>query len=114
MLTETTKGAFEKAFAAIGVRAVGRLRIGNNDVFIADGFVSPAWINRGFLVRFGINPWSYPTGCYVTAWLSGAGHCGVASFNPGVDTADKMRARMTIVANLAEDGLRKLKLYGKR
>ena len=55
---------FETILSVAGIVPVARATIDGEDVFVADGFVSP--LKQETLKRFGVEPNEYPYGCYMT------------------------------------------------
>jgi hypothetical protein len=63
------KERIETMFRNAGLVPVLRERIGNYDLFIADGFSNPPHFR--FQHKFGIEPDQFPAGMHVTFWWIG-------------------------------------------
>ena len=91
-------GKLASALERGGVKPVDRVRIGRNDVFIADGFVPH--IRGKFFEDINIKPSDFPNGCFMTVWWTthkngrgGALFCK-PDHDPLLEQSFKQRARI--------------------
>lgn len=115
--TEQRKFDIERMFRAIGVQPVERTKIGNDEVFIADGFVPPKIIEAGFLKKFEINPGEFTFGVYLTLWWTERfrGMGSIAAFDafhdPGYSKDEKQQLRVNTAIHLAKKYFEKQKMH---
>ena len=101
------KDKVEAIFRAAGLKPEERERVGDYNVFLADGFSLPPHYK---VARFGVQPHDFPKGCYVTFWWAGRDeklHAGRplmfdALHNPGYDLETRKKARLTAALKDAE------------
>ncbi len=60
------KNGIESICRRVGLTPEKRMRVGDSDLFIADGRSSPP---HSYYRRFGVGPDDFPGGCYVTLWV---------------------------------------------
>jgi len=105
------KDEVEQSFRRGGTTPVLREKVGDYDVFIADGFSKPPHLR---LQRFGIEPDQYPGGAYCTIWWCGKDevlYLGRPIFFDATELTDPSRASRVRVAK--EDAERHIKMIGK-
>jgi hypothetical protein len=93
------KEQFERALDATSIKPVYRTKINGQELFIADGYVSPPQLK--YLSSFGVSatPEEYPSGCYATIWYSPrqiAGRCGTCVFDAMHDGGRSLEARLSM------------------
>lgn len=114
---EERKASIERIFSDVGVKPVHRTRINGEEVFIADGFVSPVVIDQGHLIRFGVNPGEFTFGCFLTLWWTeqhkGIGSVGVfdALHDPGYTPEEKKHMRIASIVELAKRDFKRRKMH---
>lgn len=105
------KDKLERMFRAGGLKPEERIREGDYDIFIGDGFSAPPHIGYG---RFGVDPSDFPFGCYVTFYWIGKDE-GLffgrplffdAFHDPNLDIASKKQARIAAAVADARRGLK--------
>lgn len=93
------------------IKPVDRQKIGQAEVFVADGFVPQPHYH---LKRFGVKPNEYPNGCYMTMWWTDQkpARGGAAFFEPDHDPlmmdSYKRKARVNSVLKAAAFDLRNM------
>jgi hypothetical protein len=114
---EERKREIEKAFSQVGINPVHRTTIDGNELYIADGFISPALINAGFLIKFSVNPGEFPFGCFLTMWWSDQ-HKGIGSIavfdamhDPGYSPDEKIKMRVNSTIHLARQDFKRRKMH---
>lgn len=111
------KDQIEQKFRQAGLIPEDRVKVGNFDVFLGDGFVTPGnfWKFRKF-PNF-LSEEEFPFGAYVTLWWVGKDeNCrdgGVLACEPfhekGYDLETKKKARLQAALNQAEGRIESLK-----
>lgn len=92
-----------------GVNPVARHKVGQEEVFVADGFVPPP---HHHLERFGVKPDEFPHGCYMTVWWTEhkKGWGGMSFFEPDHDPllmdSYKQQARINSTLKIASYEIR--------
>lgn len=107
------KSQFEAALNKTAIKPVYRTKIGDNEVFIADGFVPPSQLR--YLDRFGMKATTdeFPFGAFATIWYAErrVGWCGLAicdAFHDAGDSADgKRKRRINSAVTMAESHFRR-------
>ena len=114
---EERKDDIERMFSAIGVKPVHRTKILGNEVFIADGFVQPSMIDKGYLRKFEIKPGEFPFGCFLTVWWTEQ-HKGTGSIcacdamhDPGYSAEEKQKMRINSAVHLATKDMTRRKMH---
>lgn len=106
------KQQFELALDATSVKPVHRENINGQEVFVADGFISPSQLK--YLDKFGVSATDkeFPYGCFATIWYAEAkiGLCGIAIYQAfhdqgSVEAKAQMRIKSAVV--LARNDLAK-------
>ena len=114
---EDRKSHIQKVFEQVGVKAVTRRTIDGEEVFLADGFISPTLINKGYLIKFKIEPGEFPFGCFLTLWWTpqhkGLGSVAVfdAMHDPGYSPEEKLKMRIASTLALAKRDFKRRKMY---
>ena len=107
------KEQLERTFSKSSLKPIHRTRVGNYDVFIADGFVEPAQLPV-IQAKFG---GAIPAGCWATVWFTLgkiASRGGISLCKPEHDSMSdesKKRARINFAVNAAKDALLGKKLH---
>jgi hypothetical protein len=114
------KDKIETIFRSVGLMPEERLKVGNFDVFLGDGFVSPSdfWKFRKF-PNF-LSEDEFSLGAYVTLWWVGKDeNCkdgGLLACEPfherGYDLETKKKARLQAALKQAEGRIDSLKKAG--
>lgn len=110
----TTKDQLEGALGKGSVKPAYRTRVGNEEVFVADGFVTTDKLR--YLHRFGVKATAaeFPLGAFATIWFvprrAGWGGCCVfdANHDPAYSATDKFKMR---IRQATEKAREKLKEY---
>lgn len=112
---EDRKSRIERIFSAVGIKPVHRQKIEGEDVYFADGFVSPAMINKGGLAKFQVSPGEFPFGVFLTLWWTDQ-HKGVGSIaffdafhDPGHSKEQKAQMRINTAVTIAQRDIKKRK-----
>jgi hypothetical protein len=108
------KNAIERICRSVGLVPEKRVRVGDAEVFVADGRSSPPHMAYR---RFGIAPDDFPGGCYVTLWWVSKGEdldTGQPLFfelfhNPEYSGAAKKMARINTAVREASGFLNRRK-----
>ncbi len=103
------KDKLEKSFREAGTAPMLREKMGNYDLFIADGFSNPPHLSYQ---RFGIEPNEFPAGMYVTFWFLGKDehlHIGRPMFFH-IDEF-KLERRLNAARKDAKQALKKLRKH---
>ena len=114
---EERKSDIERVFSSVGIKPVHRTKIDGNEVFIADGFVSPVLINKGYLIKFKVEPGEFPFGCFLTLWWTdqhkGVGSVGVydALHDPGYSPEEKLKMRVATIVQMAKNDFKRRKMH---
>jgi hypothetical protein len=107
-----TKDKLSQALQASPVKSVHRTNIAGREIFIADGFVPPGYLQ--FLERFNMTATKeeFPLGCFATIWYSEVrtgGECGImlcdAFHDPGHSKEAKQEMRIKKVILMAADDI---------
>ena len=111
------KDKIETIFRSVGLLPEDRIHLGNFDVFLGDGYVSPAnfWKFRKF--EDFLNDDDFPMGAYVTLWWVGKDEqCkdgGLLACEPFHDNQygpeTRKQARLQAALNQAEGRIQSLK-----
>ena len=114
---EQRKADIERVFSSVGVKPVYRTKINGEEVFIADGFITPGLINKGYLIKFSVNPGEFPFGCFLTLWWTeqhkGIGAIAVfdAMHDPGYSADEKQNMRIASTIHLAKKDFKRRKMH---
>jgi hypothetical protein len=107
-----TKDDLASALQSSPVKSVHRTNIAGREIFIADGFVPPAYLQ--FLQRFNMDATTeeFPFGCFATIWyteVKTGGECGImlcdAFHDPGHSVEAKREMRIKKVILMAADDI---------
>ena len=95
-----------------GVKPAHRIKIGNNEILIADGFVDPPHHHLG---RFGVSQDEYPHGVFMTIWWTDhtkGGRGGALFFEPDHDPlmmqSFKGQARINAAIRAAQSDIERM------
>jgi hypothetical protein len=110
------KEGLERMFRAAGLKPEKRLREGDYDIFIGDGFSPPPHVAY---LRFGVEPTDYSFGCYVTFYWIGKDeklYFGRPLFfeafhDPNLDLASKKKARIAAAVKDARREINRAKMH---
>lgn len=69
-MSETNKDLLATTFQNVGLKLVGRERMGDYELFLADGMSHAPHLRWQ---RFGVEPDEFPAGMFVTFWWLGRG-----------------------------------------
>ncbi len=111
------KSDIERVFSDIGIKPVHRTRIAGEEVFIADGFIPPSLIDKGYLIKFKVEPGEFPFGCFLTLWWTmqhkGIGSVGVydALHDPGYSPEEKKKMRVATIIEMAKRDFKRRKMH---
>lgn len=113
-----TKERLERFLSDTPIKPVFRTRVGDLEVYVADGYVTPE-MYRGLDVKFGTSPEveKFPMGCFATVWHSEgkpAGLSGVAYYEAMHDVESvslnaRQAARINRTLELARLSLARIK-----
>lgn len=114
------KDKIEQIFRRTGLRPEERVKVGNFDVFLGDGFVSPSnfWMFQKFPDFLSIK--EFPFGAHVTLWWVGKDeNCkegGLLACNAfheiEYDAETRKKARLTAALKQAEGRINSFKRHG--
>lgn len=90
----------ERMLALAGMRPEKKMMLGDRELYVADGFASPAYVKFG---RFGAERGEFPFGAYCTIWFLAKGEdyfeLGIpmlfdAFHDPSIPNTSRQRARI--------------------